>query len=61
MKVLGYLSLQSIESVWREDLESICKEDWAKSLSQMCLNLVTNYKKCLASELIHQVLSSNFH
>lgn len=54
MKVLGYLSLQ-------EDLESICKEDWAKSLSQMCLNLVTNYKKCLASELIHQVLSSNFH
>lgn len=65
MKVLGRLSqppnLQSIESVWREDLESIWKEDWAKNLSQICLNLLTNYKKCLASVLIHQVLSSNFH
>lgn len=53
MKVLGCLSqslnLQSIESVWRED--------WAKNLSQMCPNPVTNYKKCLASVLIHQVPS----
>lgn len=55
MKVLGSLSLQSIERVWREDLESFCKEDWATNLSQMGLNLVANYNKGLASSVKYRV------
>src|SRR4029434_4256572 len=45
-----------------KDLERICKEEWTKIPPEMCVNLVTNYKKksdvCACQPgLFHQVLS----
>src|SRR4029434_10604800 len=45
-----------------KDLERICKEEWTKIPPEMCVNLVTNYKKksdvCACQQgLFHQVLS----
>src|SRR4029434_318583 len=34
-----------------KDLERICKEEWTKIPPEMCVNLVTNYKKSLTSVL----------
>src|SRR4029434_10551026 len=44
-----------------KDLERICKEEWTKIPPEMCVNLVTNYKKsdvCACQQgFFHQVLS----
>src|SRR4029434_5799710 len=34
-----------------KDLERICKEEWTRIPPEMCVNLVTNYKKSLTSVL----------
>uniref|UniRef100_A0A8C7FCB6 Transposase n=1 Tax=Oncorhynchus kisutch TaxID=8019 RepID=A0A8C7FCB6_ONCKI len=59
--------LNPIENLWRElkvrvakrqpqnlnDLEKICKEEGDKIPSEMCANLVANYKKCLGFATKH--------
>ncbi len=60
--------LNPIDNLWRElkvrvakrqprylnDLERICKEEWDTILPEMCVNLVTNYKKHLTSVIANK-------
>src|SRR4029434_3728714 len=41
-----------------KDLERICKEEWTKIPPEMCVNLVTNYKKSLTSVLANKDYST---
>ncbi len=63
-----------IENLWREqkvrvekrqprnlnDLERICKEEWDKIPSEMCANLVANYKKHLTSVIANKGFATKF-
>src|SRR4029434_1673153 len=42
------------------DLERICKEEWTKIPPEMCVNLVTNYKKSLTSVLANKGYSTKY-
>src|SRR4029434_6891531 len=41
-----------------KDLERICKEEWTKIPPEICVNLVTNYKKSLTSVLANKGYST---
>src|SRR4029434_765149 len=43
-----------------KDLERICKEEWTKIPPEMCVNLVTNYKKGLTSVLANKGYSTKY-
>ena len=52
-----------IPSHWKrnlKDLERICKEEWTKIPPEMCVNLVTNYKKSLTSVLANKGYSTKY-
>ncbi len=67
-------NLHPIENLWRElkvriakhqprrrnDLETICKEDWDKIPHGMCANLVTNYKKHLTSVIANKGFATKY-
>ncbi len=66
--------LNPIENLWRElkvrvakrqprnldDLERICKEEWDKIPSEMCANLVANYKKRLTSVIANKGFATKY-
>ncbi len=67
--------LNPIENLWRElkvrhlakrqprnlnDLERICKEEWVKIPSEMCVNLVANYKKRLTSVIANKGFAAKY-
>ena len=66
--------LNPIENLWRElklrvakrqarnlqNLERICKEEWAKIPPGICANLVTNYKKRLTAVLANKGFSTKY-
>src|SRR4029434_4238844 len=60
---LGILGLNLIPSHCTrnlKDLERICKEEWTKIPPEMCVNLVTNYKKSLTSVLANKGYSTKY-
>ena len=66
--------LNPIENLWRElkirvarrqprnlnDLEAVCREEWANIPAEMCTNLVTNYKNRLTSVLANNGFSTKY-
>ncbi len=42
------------------DLERICKEEWDKIPSEMCVNLVANYKKRLTSVIANKGFATKY-
>ncbi len=66
--------LNPIENLWRElkvrvakrqprnlnDLERICKEEWDKIPTEMCANLVANYKKRLTSVIANKGFATKY-
>src|SRR4029434_11133613 len=44
-----------------KDLERICKEEWTKIPPEMCVNLVTNYKKSLTSVRANKGYSTKYY
>lgn len=66
--------LNPIENLWRElklrvskrqprnlkDLETVCKDEWAKIPPALCANLVTNYKKRLIAVLANKGFSTKY-
>ncbi len=42
------------------DLERICKEEWDKIPTEMCANLVANYKKCLTSVIANKGFATKY-
>src|SRR4029434_3176306 len=56
--ILGLNLLPSHRKRNLKDLERICKEEWTKIPPEMCVNLVTNYKKSLTSVLANKGYST---